>query len=313
MIRNDMEFYSDGQRCSAWHFPAQGDALTGPGGRPAIVMAHGLGGTKDAGLQPLAERFSATGLDVLAFDYRGFGESDAEPRQTVSLSRQIHDYRSALAAAAQLPGVDPNRLVLWGLSLSGSHAIRAAAGREDVVAVIALVPLTNGLAAGRAALLQQRPMTALRSAMAGLASRLAVASGRAPHLMPLASRPGDPGAFTLAGSYDSYAAMAGPTWCNQIDSAVGVEISKVRTAAAARSLRARLLMQIAEFDRYVPAHSIAKTALQGKGEVRRYPCDHFDAWPGGQWFDKIVTDQVAFLTRVLAVEPLANSATQSMR
>jgi pimeloyl-ACP methyl ester carboxylesterase len=302
MKRNDIEFPSAGQRCSAWHFPAQGSALAGPAGRPAIVMAHGLGGTKDSGLQPLAERFSAAGLDVLTFDYRGFGESAAEPRQTVSVSRQIDDYRSALKAAALLPGVDPKRLVLWGLSLSGGHAIRAAADRDDVVAVVAMVPLTNGMAAGRAAL-QQRPATALlRSAVAGLASRLTVASGRSPHLMPLVSRPGDPGVFTLDGSYDSYVAMAGPTWCNQIDSAVGVEISKVRTASAAKNLRARLLMQIAEFDRYVPAHSIAKTALQGRGEVRHYPCDHFDAWPGGQWFDQIATDQVAFLTRVLAVE-----------
>lgn len=253
MTRNDVEFFSDGQRCSAWHFPAQIDVLAGPAGRPVIVMGPGPGASMDAGLQSLAERFSSAGLDVLVFDYRGFGGSEGEPRQTVSVGRQMHDYRSALTAAAGLPGVDPERLVLWGMSLSGSHAIRAAADRDDVAAVVATVPLANGFAACRAAL-AQRPLTVLRWIITEPASRTGVA----------------------------------------------VEVARVRTAGSAKRLHARLLVQIADFDRYVPAHSIAKTASKGNGEVRHYPCDHFDAWPGGQWFDKIATDQVAFLTRVLA-------------
>ena len=61
-----------------------------------------------------------------------------------------------------------------------------------------------------------------------------------------------------------------------------------------------LLVQIADFDRYVPADSVAKTAVHGRGEVHHYPCDHFDVWPGHAWHDKVVTDQIAFLTRALA-------------
>ena len=48
---------------------------TADAGRPVVVMAHGLGGTKDSGLEPFAEALAAAGLDVLAFDYRGFGAS----------------------------------------------------------------------------------------------------------------------------------------------------------------------------------------------------------------------------------------------
>ena len=44
--------------------------VTAPAGP---VMGHGFGGTKDSGLEPFAERLSGAGLDVLAFDYRGFG------------------------------------------------------------------------------------------------------------------------------------------------------------------------------------------------------------------------------------------------
>ena len=69
-------------------------------------MAHGLGGTKDSGLEPFATGLAEAGLDVLAFDYRGFGASGGTPRQRVSMAGQLEDYRAAMAAAARLPGVD---------------------------------------------------------------------------------------------------------------------------------------------------------------------------------------------------------------
>ena len=68
------------------------------------------------------------------------------------MAGQLEDYRAAMSAAARLPGVDPQRLVLWGVSLAGGHVISAAAGRDDVAAVVALTPLVDGLAAGRHAL-----------------------------------------------------------------------------------------------------------------------------------------------------------------
>ena len=50
---------------------------------------------------------------MLAFDYRGFGASEGFPRQMVSIVEQVRDYQAAIAAAKKLPGVDPNRIVLW--------------------------------------------------------------------------------------------------------------------------------------------------------------------------------------------------------
>ena len=87
-------------------------------------MGHGFGATKDAGLEPFAERFAAAGLDVLVFDYRGYGISDARvghPRQDVHHLRHREDYHAAVAAARSLPGVDPERIVVWGSSYSGGH------------------------------------------------------------------------------------------------------------------------------------------------------------------------------------------------
>lgn len=299
MSYTELAFHSAGERCSAWHFAAAGDGFAGAAGRPVVVMAHGFGGTKDSGLQPFAERFSAAGLDVVAFDYRGFGASDGQPRQSVSVERQIADYGAAIATAQQLPGVDRSRVVLWGSSFSGSHVLRVAAQCADVAAVIGMTPLTSGLAAGRAAVAHRDVASALRWTLAGVKSRVAVAAGRAPTLMPLAGKPGEAGALALDGAYDSYRAIAGPTWRNEVDSAIGMELVQIRTGAAAKALKCPVLIQIADFDRFVPANSVMKTAVQARAQVHHYPCDHFDLWPGHDWFDTAAGDQVKFLARTL--------------
>jgi len=242
---------------------------------------------------------------VLAFDYRGFGASEGFPRQMVSIVEQVRDYQAAIAAAKKLPGVDPNRIVLWGSSLSGGHVLRVAADRGDIAAVIAMTPLTSGLAASRAAVAHRDVPSALKWTLVGVKSRFAVARGGRPTLMPLVARPGDPGALALDGSYESYTALVGPTWRNEVDAAVGLQIAAIRTANAAKRLRCPLLVQIADFDRYVPADSVAKTAVLGRGEVHHYPCDHFDVWPDHDCFEKAVADQIAFLSRTLVSTALS--------
>lgn len=296
----EVTFTSFDTRCAATHFRSESDHLTGPFGRPVVVMAHGFGGTMDSGLQPFAERLCAAGADVLTFDYRGFGASDGQPRQSVSVGRQLQDYHAAVIAAQGLPGVDPARVVLWGSSFSGSHVIRVAASRADVAAVIAMTPLTSGLAASRAAVAHRDVGSALRWSLVGLKSRIAVARGRAPSLMPLAARPGQPGALALDGAYESYLSIAGPTWRNEIDAAIGMELISVRTTREAKRLRVPVLVQIADFDRFVPADSVARTATAARAQVHHYPCDHFDVWPGHEWHDRAAADQAAFLGRVFA-------------
>lgn len=298
MIVQDITFEVDGTRCSAWYFRAASDALAGPQGRPAVVMAHGFGGTKDSGLEPFAERFSAAGIDVLAFDYRGFGASDGEPRQTISIRRQVQDFHGAVESVKCRADVDTARIALWGASMSGGHVLTVAAARDDIAAIIAMTPLTSGIAAGRASAGSRGLLTGITWTARGAVSRIAVARGGRPTMMPLVGRPGEPGALALDGAYESYLSIAGPTWRNEVDAAVGIELGAMRTAASAKALRCQCLIQIADFDRYVPAHAVAKTAVLARAQVHHYPCDHFDVWPGHDWFDKAVGDQVAFLSRV---------------
>ncbi|WP_081631617.1 alpha/beta hydrolase [Nocardia sp. 348MFTsu5.1] len=292
-------FYSGGIDCDAWHFRAETDDLKGPAGRPIVVMAHGLGGTKDSGLEPFAAALAAGGLDVFAFDYRGFGSSGGEVRQTVSISDQLEDYRAAISAVKTLEGVDPNRIVLWGVSLSGGHVLSVGARRDDVVAIISMTPLVSGPAAGRLAF-ANLPATAIaRSTALGLRSRVRRSTGRTPKMMPIVAEPGEIGAMTLSGYRHDYLAIAGPTWQNTIDAAIGPEIGGYRPDHDAGDIRCPVLMQIADFDRSAPTYPAAKAAVKARAEVRHYPCDHFGVYSGQPWFDAAARHQIKFLTRHL--------------
>ncbi len=179
--------------------------------------------------------------------------------------------------------------------MSGGHVLRVGADRADVTAVISLTPMTSGLAAGRAAVATRDLRTAVRWTASGVRSRVAVARGGTATLMPIVAPAGEAGALTLPGAYEAYTAMAGPTWRNEIDSAVGLELGRMSTKSAARRLRCPVLVQIGDFDRFVPAAAVARTAELAHAQVHHYPCDHFDVWPGSDWFEQVVTDQLAFL------------------
>lgn len=295
-------FRSGGEICAADLYPATSDALTTGAGRPVMVMAHGLSCTKDTALAPFAHAFAAAGIDVLTFDYRGFGESGGLSRQVVSLAGQLEDLRAAIAHAATLPGVDPQRIVLWGDSLGGGHVISAAAGRADVAAVVAVVPMVDGLAAARLAARHHAPGQLVGSTLRGMRSKAGAALGRAHRMIPVVARPGEVGALTVSGAYEDLTALAGPTWRNEIAADVVTELGTRAPAKAAKEITCPWLVQIADFDRSAPPQAAAKAAFAGRAEVRHYPADHFDLFPGKPCHEAAVEHAVLFLARHLAPE-----------
>lgn len=299
MSYESITFTSGDTPCDAWHFRRTDESLTTAAGRPVVVMAHGLGGTKDSGLESFADGLATAGVDVFAFDYRGFGASGGSPRQVVSLAGQLEDYRAAMSAAAALPGVDPQRLVLWGVSLSGGTVLAAAAGRSDVAAVIALTPLVDGLAAAKHAMASHKPASMARAGARGVAGRVAAARGKTPVMMPLVGQPGTVAALSLDGLYERYTGLAGPTWRNEIGATITLELGSHRPARFAKQLTCPLLVQIADFDRSAPPNAAARCAFKGRAEVHHYPCDHFDVHAGGEWHAAAIKHQVAFLRRKL--------------
>ena len=122
--RRTVDFRSGDSFCSAWLYLPH---TVSEAPVPVVVMGHGLGATREMGLAPYAERFAAAGLAVLVFTYRHLGDSGGEPRQVLSMTKQLADWDAALEYAAGLPEVDRSRVAVWGSSLGGGHAIAVAA------------------------------------------------------------------------------------------------------------------------------------------------------------------------------------------
>jgi alpha-beta hydrolase superfamily lysophospholipase len=103
-------------------------------GAPVLIMAPGLDSTKEE-LHAYAEPFLARGIATLAFD--GPGQGEAEYGMPI-----VGDYERAASAVVdwieKRSDLDASRVAIWGVSLGGYYAPRAAAFEKRLRACIAL-------------------------------------------------------------------------------------------------------------------------------------------------------------------------------
>jgi alpha-beta hydrolase superfamily lysophospholipase len=93
-----------------------------PGGWPAVMMLHGLGGSH-SDLLPLAGTFREQGYAVFLPDARGHGTSGG----FVSLDgpREVADVRSEFQWLSSQAGISRTQIGAWGISLGGGAAWNA--------------------------------------------------------------------------------------------------------------------------------------------------------------------------------------------
>jgi pimeloyl-ACP methyl ester carboxylesterase len=257
-------------------------------------MGHGVTLTRRDGIPDYASRLADSGFAALAFDYRHWGGSAGEPRNWVSIRRQREDWRSAVACARRLDAVDQDRVALWGMSLGGAHALVTAAADPAVAAVIAVAPLTDGLAY---LLMPNPPATLVRATLRG--AREAITRKSCP--IPIAGLPGQFAALDAPEALPGFQRLtAGGDWANQFNPSQLFLIGGYRPIRHARRIQAPALLQLAEQDAMVPLAAIEKTAARApRGELLRYPVDHFGCfWPEN--LDRIAADLTDFLHRHLA-------------
>lgn len=298
----EITFTSRGVPCAAWHLPAADDAFAGPRGRPCVVMAHGFGGTRDTGLLGYAEAFAQAGIDAFVFDYRGFGDSQGAPRQDVSFRRQRQDYHAAIAAARRLPGVDPDRIALWGTSYSGGHVIAVAAQDGRVAAVVSLTPATDGLAALAQIARYAGTGQLVRATAHGLRDVARALTKREPHHVPVVGQRGSVAIISTPGAEEAYTSMAGLTWRNEVCARTVLEVGLNRPTTFARRLTCPLLVQVGENDRVAPPGAARRAAKKAGhlAQLCEYPVDHFDVYDG-PWQQQALADQLAFMRQHLGV------------
>jgi alpha-beta hydrolase superfamily lysophospholipase len=251
-----------------------------------VVMAMGLSGTRRDRLGLFAERFAAAGFATLAFDHRGFGDSGGEP-DLFSPSRQLEDWRAAIAFARSLPGIDPARIVTWGSSMGGGNALAAAAEDPRIAAAISQVPFLDIFSQS------WRPIS--RAALPMLWA--ALVGGYLPAV-------GQPGQAAFINAPDSEHGWRGVVaggeqsrWRNRVSARwlLGRPFRPVRHAGR---LHCPWLVCVGEADQVAaPGPAVRAARRAPKGELRTYPgVDHFDMWDGPA-HEAFVSDQLDFLRR----------------
>lgn len=295
--RKDVIFKVKGTSLRAWLYLPEN--LSAP--VPCIIMGHGLGATKDAGLEPYAIRFQEAGFAVLAFDYRHLGESEGEPRQLIWIPYQQEDYAAAINYARSLKGIDPARIALWGTSLSGGHVIVAAARDNKIACVSAQCPLLDGNAGDMEIVKRIGIWHILRMAF-GHALRDLVRSwlGLSPHKIPLVGKPGSIAVMADSDAWDTFSKLMPDGFINEACARIIIRMDKYRPVKYATRVRCPVLLQVCDNDISLPMSVVEKAEKQlGKlAEVIHYPINHFDIYLGVN-FEKSVSNQLEFFKKHL--------------
>ena len=112
---------TDNESIAAWFIPCDSTSeFTGGKGAenaPTVLFCHGNAGNIGDRLESIAT-FHGMGLNVLIFDYHGYGNSTGKPTEK-------NTYRGGEAAWNYLVGekrVSPGRIILFGRSLGGGIA-----------------------------------------------------------------------------------------------------------------------------------------------------------------------------------------------
>jgi dienelactone hydrolase len=139
--------------------------FTTTGKLPAVVVGHGINALS-IGIEKFAARFAERGLVAMAIDYQSYGfsssgsddirlleadtstdlravtEKDARillKRTNLNNVHEVSDFRAAVSFLQGEPGVDPDKIGIWGSSNGGSVVIAVAAVDARVKAVVSQV------------------------------------------------------------------------------------------------------------------------------------------------------------------------------
>lgn len=290
--RKDVEFLSNGTRCAAWLYLP--DGVKNP---PVVIMGHGFAAERGFRLPAYAERFASAGLAVFVFDYRNFGDSDGTPRNLVNPFRHVTDWKAALAHVRTLNEVDTNRIALWGSSFGGGHVTVTAAVDGNVSAIVAQVPMMDGLRT----LFKVGPVNMVKGLSFGIRDLFRMITFREPFYTPVVAEPGTFAAMSAPGAVEGYLAIVPEDyrWENRCPARIGLIIGLYQPIRYAERVKCPALVVMAEEENIVPL-KITRTAARRmkRGELVSVPGGHFNVYTG-EIFERVVKIEADFLKKHL--------------
>ncbi|KNG81076.1 alpha/beta fold family hydrolase [Aspergillus nomiae NRRL 13137] len=270
--------------------------------RPVIVMCHGIGAIKAAGLAPFASAFAAKGYYAITFDYLHFGESDGQPRNFLSISGELQDFRDVIAWARQQPDrFDPKQIVVWGSSFGGMHTTAIIASDHELAGAIAQCPCVDSFAAAK----RQPLLKSLRITQMAISDGIRSLFGKEPIYINLTGNGSSGSAIALMEGSEviqgwqriSPSDVAFP---NIITARSLLEFPMHRPVLGVKKSKKPYLIVLPTYDNEAPLEA-AEAAVRNAplGEGLRVPGGHFDLYAGGIAFDANLSGQLAFLDRIL--------------
>lgn len=290
--RKDVTFSSHGSNCVAWLYLPKTEHPA-----PVIVMAHGLGGVKEMGLDAYGDQFCKAGYACLIFDYRYFGASEGKFRQMIHVRSQLEDWEAAIKYAGANPLVNGKKMALFGTSFSGGHVIATAAKHNELLAIVSQCPFTDGIASA----LAMNPFSSVKVTTLAIADEISRLTGFHPVKVQLAGPPWST-ALMPVHDYQSYTNLIPKDF--PVDEIVcartAFEVLTYFPGKQAKNVNCPIYFAICDKDTVAPAKRSSQYAKQAKyGEVKHYNCGHFDIYHGND-FDVAVKDYIAFYKKHLS-------------
>lgn len=288
--RQDIWFNSNGTDCAGWLYVSSNKK------QPIIVMAHGLGSTRDMRLDEFAFKFAEAGFACFLFDYRNNGDSKGEKRHRINVKEQLEDWSNALEFVKNLDNADTNNIFLFGTSFSGGHVITLASKHPEIRAVIAQCPYTDTFAS----IFAVPFITQLKLFFTLCANCVTSLFGHV-IMVKLAGKP-NKRALMVDNEYEKYLDMMtkdSRTFKNTAPVTTILEFFKYSPGKYAKNIKIPILYAICEKDTVAPAkkslHYVKKSL---NGTIKKYPCGHFDIYYG-EHFQNAISDYIDFFKNSL--------------
>jgi len=296
--RYNVQFAVDKTNIHAWLYLPEG--ISRP--VPCVIMSTGFGGTKDSLLEPYAVRFVETGLAVLTYDYRHFGESEGEPRQVYDVSYQLDDLRAAIDYARSRNEIDTEKITLWSTSAAGGYGLVIAAEDERIAAIITQCGAIDHKADSKLYINREGLGFFLRLLVHGQRDKGRSRFGLSPHTFPIVGKPGTVAMFTAPEAVEGYTKLMqnSKTFKNEVCARLFFMTHGTDPIKASKRVQCPVLFLACEKDNLAAPDSYkrAAEALGNKAEVSIYPIRHFDIYEG-EYFEKAINEMIIFLKKHL--------------
>jgi dienelactone hydrolase len=295
--RQDVTFMVDGLALNGWLYLPEDTVKP----VPCVVLNTGFCGTKDFLLEKYALEFTRSGFAALTFDYRHFGDSEGDPRQLYSVSKQLEDIKAAVRWVRTRSEVDTENIFIWGTSSSGNYGIMVAAEDKRIAGVIGQIPSLDHQAEGKMILKREGMGWFLKLIFHAQRDKFRSRFGLLQQTFPAVGKPGTTAMLIAPGFFEGYQKIArgSKTFENEVCARIMLGFDEPNLFKSAEKVNCPVLFHLCEGDNLTlpNAHKKIEKILGEKVTFIKYPVGHFDIY-FGEYFEKSIAEQISFISDI---------------